>query len=82
MYVCLCKAVSDSRIRRSVGEGACTVRDLAREHGLGTVCGKCVPTARELLSEALGSQPIRLADRSSADSARACAGTRIALKSS
>ena len=53
MYVCVCKAVTDSRIRRSVGEGACTIRDLARECGLGTGCGKCVPQARELLSQAL-----------------------------
>ena len=53
MYVCICKAVSESRIRRAVGEGACTLRDLTRELGLGTCCGKCVPAAREVLSSAL-----------------------------
>lgn len=53
MYVCICKAVSESRIRRAVGEGACTLRDLTRELGVGTCCGKCVPTAREVLSTAL-----------------------------
>lgn len=62
MYVCVCKAVSDSRIKRLVNQGACTLRDLARETALGTCCGKCVPAAREVLSEALSAQPVRLAD--------------------
>jgi bacterioferritin-associated ferredoxin len=62
MYVCVCKAVSDSRIKRLVKDGATTLRDLSRETALGTCCGKCVPAAREVLSEALAAQPIRLAD--------------------
>jgi bacterioferritin-associated ferredoxin len=62
MYVCVCKAVSDSRIKRLVKEGATTLRDVSRETALGTCCGKCVPAAREVLSEALAAQPIRLAD--------------------
>lgn len=66
MYVCVCKAVSDKRIRRSISEGACTIRDLAREHGLGTVCGKCVPAARELLSSQLPAEPLGLADLAAA----------------
>jgi bacterioferritin-associated ferredoxin len=63
MYICLCKAVSDRRIRRAVNEGACSLRDLTRDLGLGTVCGKCVPTAREVLQECLDAQPVaKLAD--------------------
>jgi len=62
MYVCICKAVSDTRIKRLVSEGACTLRDLARETALGSCCGKCVPAAREVLSAALSEQPIRLSD--------------------
>ena len=57
MYICVCKAVSDSRIRRLVGEGACTLRDLSRETGLGSGCGKCVPSARQVLAESLASTP-------------------------
>ncbi|WP_028080898.1 (2Fe-2S)-binding protein [Solimonas soli] len=54
MYVCVCKAVSDRTIRRAVHEdGVSSLRELARGHGLGTCCGKCVPQARELLGAAL-----------------------------
>lgn len=63
MIVCICKAVSDRRIRSAVGEGAISLRDLSRELGLGTCCGKCVPQAREVLSEALAGQPIPAARR-------------------
>lgn len=70
MYVCVCKAVSDKRIHRLVGEGACTIRDLSRETALGTVCGKCVPTAREVLSEALSSRPLKLSDLQPAQGAQ------------
>ena len=62
MIVCICKAVSDRKIRGLVAEGASSLRDLSRELGLGTCCGKCVPQAREVLSEALMAQPIKLAD--------------------
>lgn len=53
MYVCICKAVSEKRIARAVGEGAITLRDLREATGLGTNCGKCVPQAYQLLREAL-----------------------------
>jgi bacterioferritin-associated ferredoxin len=53
MYICVCKAVTDHRIRQAVQEGACTVRDLQMSLGLGTGCGKCVPSAREVLASSL-----------------------------
>lgn len=50
MYICVCKAVTDTRIRTAVERGsALTLRDLTRELSVGTGCGKCVPAARELL---------------------------------
>lgn len=63
MYVCVCKAVSDNRIKRMVEEGVTTLREISRETALGTCCGKCVPAARAVLSEALAAQPLRLVDR-------------------
>lgn len=67
MFVCVCKAVSDTRIRTAVAEGAASVRDLSRDLGVGTCCGKCVPQAREVLHEALAAQgPISLAALTSA----------------
>ncbi|WP_428311261.1 (2Fe-2S)-binding protein [Hydrocarboniphaga sp.] len=73
MYVCVCKAVSDHRIKRMVQDGVTTLREISRETALGTCCGKCVPAARELLSEALAVQPIRLADLAMAPSMTAAA---------
>lgn len=58
MIICVCKAVSDKAIRRNVASGdVISLRDLSRETGLGTCCGKCVPAAREVLGEALSTRP-------------------------
>lgn len=54
MYVCLCHGVTDTDIRRLVRtEGVCTMRDLGRQLGVGTQCGKCGRCAKEVLREAL-----------------------------
>jgi len=58
MIICVCKAVSDKTIRRSVEQGdVISLRDLSRETGLGTCCGKCVPAARSTLAQALSALP-------------------------
>lgn len=63
MIICVCKVVSDRTIRRAVEAGeVVALRDLTRETGLGTCCGKCVPAAREVLQGALANQAAR-ADR-------------------
>ncbi len=63
MIICVCKAVSDRHIRTAVNDGATSLRDLTRELGVGTCCGKCVPEARATLSATLDSrsQPNALA---------------------
>lgn len=69
MIVCICKAVSDKRIRGAVHEGASSLREVSRELGVGTCCGKCVPQAREVVSETLAarqSPTLKLADLMSA----------------
>jgi len=53
MYVCICNAVTDSAIRQAVTEGARSLRDLSARTGCSTQCGRCVPTAREVLDVAL-----------------------------
>lgn len=53
MYICVCKAVTDRKIQQAVNDGAYSLRDLTRELGLGTGCGKCVPAAREVLGACL-----------------------------
>jgi bacterioferritin-associated ferredoxin len=56
MIICVCKAVSDRHIRLAVKNGASSMRDLTRELGVGTCCGKCVPEAKATLSASLASQ--------------------------
>jgi bacterioferritin-associated ferredoxin len=56
MIICVCKAVSDRHIRTAVNGGATSLRDLTRELGVGTCCGKCVPEARATLSATLDSR--------------------------
>jgi bacterioferritin-associated ferredoxin len=60
MYVCVCKAVSDKRIERSVAQGVVTLKQLRDHTGLGSCCGKCVPEARRSLSDALARQSVRV----------------------
>jgi len=50
MIICVCKAVSDRHIRSAVKNGASSLRDLTRDLGVGTCCGKCVPEAKAALS--------------------------------
>jgi bacterioferritin-associated ferredoxin len=54
MYVCLCHSVTDSDIRRLVRtEGVCTMRELSRQSGVATQCGKCGRCAKQVLCEAV-----------------------------
>ena len=58
MYICICKAVTDSAIREAVCKGACRMRDLKEELGVSTQCGKCACHAKAVLEEALSKQNI------------------------
>ena len=53
MIICVCKAVSDRHIRAAVNCGASSLRDLTRDLGVGTCCGKCLPEAKAALSASL-----------------------------
>ncbi|WP_416139500.1 (2Fe-2S)-binding protein [Halomonas sp. HK25] len=53
MFVCLCKGVSDHQIRQTVEDGARSWRDVQRETGCGTQCGKCAVQAKGLTREAV-----------------------------
>jgi bacterioferritin-associated ferredoxin len=53
MIICVCKAVSDRHIKSAVRSGASSLRDLTREFGLGTCCGKCLPEAKATLCASL-----------------------------
>jgi bacterioferritin-associated ferredoxin len=60
MYVCLCKSVRDSDILDAVNGGVRTMRQLARETGCSSNCGRCAVTAAEILGQATGRSTTRL----------------------
>ena len=54
MYVCICKKVTDSEIRRAVAErGVRNMRTLRRELGGCDQCGKCAAEAKQIIRTAL-----------------------------
>lgn len=53
MLVCHCRGVSDRQIKRAVKNGACTLRDVARETGAGMRCGGCRSNVAQVVQEAL-----------------------------
>jgi bacterioferritin-associated ferredoxin len=53
MYICLCHAVTDHQIRQAVQEGVSSLRQMQLCLRVGTNCGKCIPSARQLVKEAL-----------------------------
>ena len=55
MYICLCNSVTENDIRACVEDGARSMRDLRRELGVASQCGKCACHARDLLKDSLAS---------------------------
>lgn len=50
MYVCICKGITEQQIKNCADQGAASLRDLYRELSVGSQCGKCVSTARQVLN--------------------------------
>jgi bacterioferritin-associated ferredoxin len=50
MYVCVCKAVTDTQIKHAINEGLNSRRELFKCLGVGGDCGKCNPQVKELLN--------------------------------
>jgi bacterioferritin-associated ferredoxin len=53
MYVCVCHAVSDREIREAVDHGACSLFDVQCQLPVGSCCGRCEDTARQVVAEHL-----------------------------
>lgn len=58
MYVCVCKAVTDTQIKQAINNGVCTRRQLFQCFGVGRDCGKCNKHVKELLDTHLQQHPI------------------------
>lgn len=51
MIVCVCKSVSDRKIRASIAEGIDTFDELQFELGVATCCGKCEASVRDVMAQ-------------------------------
>ena len=50
MYICVCKAVTDSQILTAIESGVCTRKQLIYCFGVGKDCGKCNKEVTNLLN--------------------------------
>ncbi len=51
MYICVCKAVTDSQILKAIENGVCTRKKLTHCFGIGKDCGKCNKEVIALLGQ-------------------------------
>ncbi|WP_439834388.1 bacterioferritin-associated ferredoxin [Aeromonas enteropelogenes] len=53
MYVCLCRGITDTQIRKAVQAGSGEFRQLKQELEVGAQCGKCVRMTMEIIATEL-----------------------------
>lgn len=53
MYVCVCRSITDTQIRREVECGARCMRDLNQRLGVASQCGRCGRCAKSVLEQSL-----------------------------
>ncbi len=51
MFVCLCKAVSDTQLVEIIRKGASTVKQVADSCGAGSGCGACNREIQEMIED-------------------------------
>jgi bacterioferritin-associated ferredoxin len=65
MIVCVCRRVSDREIARHARAGM-DFDDVQFELGVATQCGQCEGSAREIVAQCNGSQPVACLHRETA----------------
>ncbi len=50
MYVCICNAITDHKIREAVAAGASSLTDLKDQLGVASCCGCCADLASSFLT--------------------------------
>lgn len=53
MYVCLCRSITDTQIRKAVQAGKTEFRQLKQSLEVGAQCGKCVRMTMEIIATEL-----------------------------
>lgn len=51
MIVCVCKSVSDRKIRAAIADGMDSFDELQFELGVAMCCGKCEESVRDVMAE-------------------------------
>lgn len=51
MYVCVCKGITDQDIINEMDQGARNLRDISKSLGVGSQCGSCCRSAKEVIKE-------------------------------
>jgi bacterioferritin-associated ferredoxin len=51
MIVCVCKSVSDRKIRTAIAEGKESFDELQFELGVALCCGKCEQSVRDVMAQ-------------------------------
>lgn len=52
MYVCVCKAITETMLEKCIEENSCIkVSHVAKKCRAGTQCGKCIPWIKNALKE-------------------------------
>ncbi len=58
MYVCLCKGITDSQIKDAVYGGATDLRQVRKQLGVMSQCGKCGIMTKQIVEDTLDRAPI------------------------
>ncbi len=53
MYVCICNTITDREIREAVHRGAASLFEVQCSLPVGSCCGRCEETARQMVDECL-----------------------------
>lgn len=51
MYVCICHALNDKKVKAALDNGASTPASVFRHYECQVQCGKCVPTMRAMADD-------------------------------
>lgn len=53
MYVCICKGITDHQIKDAVFGGASSLRDVRKQLGATSQCGKCGVMTKQIIDDTL-----------------------------
>lgn len=56
MYVCICHGITDRQIRETMDRGAASLTEVQMQVPVGGCCGRCLPTAHEVVEQHLQTQ--------------------------